>query len=256
VRDGDDWIVNGQKVWSSWAHHADWGIILLRTDPKLPKHRGLSFFVIDMRTPGIEVRPIRQISGASDFNETFLTDVRIPDTNRIGAEGEGWACAMTVLTGERLGRPAGAVESEVAPLIALAGRTPRGSGHVLDNDAIRLELAQAYAEEQAAHHFGELLRARIARGENPGAASAIVKLAYASRLQRTNGLAMEFSELAGIAHDAGDETMADAWHHYIWSTARRIAGGADEVLRNQISERQLGMPGEIRTDKAVPFDEL
>lgn len=121
VRDGDDWIVNGQKVWSSWAHESDWGILVVRTDATVPKHKGLTFFVVDMKTPGIEVRPIRQISGASDFNETFLTDVRIPDANRIGAIGEGWACCMTVLMGERLG--SGSSKSAMTPIIEYAAAT-------------------------------------------------------------------------------------------------------------------------------------
>jgi acyl-CoA dehydrogenase len=255
VRDGDEWVVAGQKVWSSWAHHADWGILLLRTDPTVPKHKGLTFFVVNMKSPGIEVRPIRQISGASDFNETFLTDVRIPDENRVGAVGEGWSCAMTVLTGERMGSGGGS-HSGVKALIELAAATPHGEGTALDNSATRLTLANAYAEEQAERHFSARLRTRVSRGENPGAAGAMVKLAYASRLQKTNGLAMEFREMAGIAHAADDAKTAAIWHNYIWSTAMRIAGGADEVLRNQISERMLDMPGEIRADRDVPFNKL
>jgi acyl-CoA dehydrogenase len=254
VRDGDDWIVNGQKVWSSWAHLSDWGILIVRTDPKVVKHKGLTFFVVDMKTPGIDIRPIRQISGASDFNETFFTDVRIPDANRIGAVGEGWACAITVLMGERLN--AGGHDGPVRDLIAYAAATPTPEGNALASSYNRLTLAQAYAEERALDQFQDRLRTQVSRGENPGAYASIGKLAFASRYQRLAGFAMELREAAGIAHEPGDEATATIWHDYIWSTALRIAGGADEVLRNQIAERILGLPGEIRADKDVPFDKL
>lgn len=258
VRAGDgsgDWIVNGQKVWSSWAHLTDWGILVVRTDPTLPKHKGLTFFVVDMKTPGIETRPIRQISGASEFNETFLTDVRIPDANRLGAEGEGWACCMTVLMGERLG--SGAHRSGVEPLIDYAAATPDGhGGTMLDDRAIRQQLAEALAEEQGERFFQARLRTMVSKGENPGALAGMVKLAYAGRYQKTNGLALELRGLAGIAPEAGDTATGDVQYDYIYSTVMRIAGGADEVLRNQIAERVLGMPGEVRMDKDVPFESL
>lgn len=251
----DDWIVNGQKVWSSWAHLTDWGILVVRSDPTLPKHKGLTFFVVDMKTPGIETRPIRQISGASEFNETFLTDVRIPDANRIGAEGEGWACCMTVLMGERLG--SGAHRSGVEPLLDFAAATPDGhGGTMLDDRAIRQQLAEALAEEQGERFFQARLRTMVSRGENPGALAGMVKLAYARRYQKTNGLALEMRGLAGIAPEADDTAAGDVQYDYIYSTVMRIAGGADEVLRNQIAERVLGMPGEVRMDKNVPFETL
>jgi len=250
-----DWIVNGQKVWSSWAHLTDWGILVVRTDATLPKHKGLTFFVVDMKAPGIETRPIRQISGASEFNETFLTDVRIPDGNRLGAEGEGWACCMTVLMGERLG--SGAHRSGVEPLIDYAAATPDGhGGTMLDDRAIRQQLAEALAEEQGERFFQARLRTMVSKGENPGALAGMVKLAYAGRYQKTNGLALELRGLAGIAPEARDTATGDVQYDYIYSTVMRIAGGADEVLRNQIAERVLGMPGEVRMDKDVPFESL
>ncbi|MFZ4688006.1 MAG: acyl-CoA dehydrogenase family protein [Polymorphobacter sp.] len=256
VRDGDSWVVNGQKVWSSWAHRSDWGILVVRTDSSVPKHKGLTFFVVDMKSPGIEIRPIRQISGASDFNETFLTDVRIPDANRIGAVGEGWACCMTVLMGERLG--SGSTKSGVRPLIDYAAATPHASGRgsALDSDAVRLALAQALAEEQGSKYLEARLRTMVSRGENPGALAGMIKLSYASRLQKTNGLAMELRGLDAIAPDSADTATREIHHDYIWSTVMRIAGGADEVLKNQIAERVLGMPGDIRADKDIPFDQL
>ncbi len=250
-----DWIANGQKVWSSWAHLTDWGILVVRTDPAVPKHKGLTFFVVDMKSPGIETRPIRQISGASEFNETFLTDVRIPDANRIGAEGEGWACCMTVLMGERLG--SGAHRSGVEPILEYAAATPDGrGGTMMDDGSIRQQLAEALAEEQGERFFQARLRTMVSKGENPGALAGMVKLAYASRYQKTSGLALELRGLSGIAPEPGDTQTGDMQYDYIYSTVMRIAGGADEVLRNQIAERVLGMPGEVRMDKNVPFDQL
>ena len=250
-----DWIVNGQKVWSSWAHLTDWGILVVRTDPTVPKHKGLTFFVVDMKSPGIETRPIRQISGASEFNETFLTDVRIPDANRIGAEGEGWACCMTVLMGERLG--SGAHRSGVEPILDYAAKTPDGrGGTMMDDRSIRQQLAEALAEEQGERFFQARLRTMVSKGENPGALAGMVKLAYASRYQKTSGLALELRGLSGIAPEPEDTQTGDMQYDYIYSTVMRIAGGADEVLRNQIAERVLGMPGEVRMDKNVPFEQL
>jgi alkylation response protein AidB-like acyl-CoA dehydrogenase len=255
VQHGDHWIVNGQKVWSSWAHRSDWGLLVVRTDPSAPKHKGLSFFLVDMKSQGMDIRPIRQISGASDFNETFLTDVRVPDSNRLGAVGEGWACCMTVLMGERLG--SGAHKSMISPLIDYAASTPGvGGGTALDSGSVRLALAQGLAEEQASKWFEARLRTMVSRGENPGALAGMVKLAYATRLQKTSGLAMELRGLDAIAPAEDDAATRELHYDYIWSTAMRIAGGADEVLRNQIAERVLGMPGDVRMDKNVPFEAL
>ena len=253
VKDGDDWVVNGQKVWSSWAHHSDWGILVVRTDPGVVKHKGLTFFVVDMKSPGIEVRPIRQISGASDFNETFLTDVRIPETDMIGGVGEGWACCMTVLMGERLNQ---GEEGKIASLMDYAADTPAGAGTQLDDASVKLALATAYAEEQAQNYLQARLRTMVSRGESPGALAAMMKLSYASRLQKTSALAMEIRGAGALAIEADDSVTGEIWHDYIWASALRIAGGADEVLRNQIAERVLGMPGEMRADKGVPFSEL
>jgi acyl-CoA dehydrogenase len=254
VRDGADWIVNGQKIWSSWAHEADWGILVVRTDPALPKHKGLTFFVVPMKNAGIDIRPIRQISDASDFNETFFTDVRIPDVYRIGAPGEGWACCMTVLMGERLGT--GSTKGDVRRIIEYAAATPRGSGNALDSSAVRLALASALAEERGGKYLEARLRTMVSRGEDPGALSGMVKYAYAGREQRILGLAMEIRGLGALAPRADDAITLDLQRDYIWSTVMRIAGGADEVLKNQIAERILGMPGEFRADKNIPFNEL
>jgi alkylation response protein AidB-like acyl-CoA dehydrogenase len=251
-RRGDDWIVNGQKVWSSWAHHARFAILLARTDPSVVKHKGLSFFVVDMGAPGVDVRPIRQITGKSDFNETFLTDVALPDADRIGAEGEGWACAMTVLMNERdSSADSFAVPHErVLSLIAAA----RSAGR-LESTAVRAKLARWWVEEQGLRLYSERIQAAKDAGQPPPAAVAMMKLVAASKMQQINAFLMDLGEYGGLFAGPMRPQQEEVFFQYLWSTALRIAGGADEILRNQLAERVLGMPSEPRLDK-VPFNEL
>jgi len=252
VRDGEHYVVDGQKVWSSWAHHARFGILLARTDPTVVKHQGLSFFVLDMATPGVEVRPIRQISGRSDFNETFLTGVTVPAENRIGSQGEGWACAMTVLMNERAGsgdRNAASHDS-VRNLLKAA----RAAGR-LDSAAVRARLAQWWVEEEGLRIYGQRLRDAAARGEANPAGGAMIKLVAASKMQQANAFLMDLGEYGGLFSEPDRPEQEQVFFQYIWSSALRIAGGADEILRNQLAERVLGMPSEPRMDK-VPFNEL
>jgi alkylation response protein AidB-like acyl-CoA dehydrogenase len=257
IRDNDGWIVNGQKVWSSWAHHADWAILLARTDPTIPKHRGLTFFVLDMRTAGIEVRPIRQISGKSDFNETFLTDVRIPDTNRIGPIGGGWKCAMTTLMSERVGSGTDMGDGlALSTLIEMARSIPRDGRSSLEDASVRRKISRWYAQEQGLKYFGARLLTQVSKGRPLGAEAALAKLVYASKLQEMACFAMELQEFAGVFAAPLNSPQANVFNAYFWSAAMRIAGGADEILRNQIAERILDLPGEIRADRDVPFDQL
>ena len=256
VRKGDNWIVNGQKVWSSWAHRAGYGILLARTNGDVPKHDGLTFFVVDMRTPGVEVRPIRQITGKSDFNETFFTDAVIPDANRIGAEGEGWACAMTVLSVERNQSGGGEPASQVRRLVDLAAQTPRGKAAALDSAAVRAKLAQWWVEEQGLKNFGKRVQAMLAAGKGPPPTLAMMKLVSATKLQQTKAFEMDLREYDGLFDGPAEMEEDDVFYQYLWSSALRIAGGADEILRNQLAERALGMPQDVRLDKGVPFDKL
>jgi alkylation response protein AidB-like acyl-CoA dehydrogenase len=257
VKNGDHWIVNGQKVWSSWAHHADWGILVARTDPAVPKHKGLTFFVVDMKTPGVEVRPIRQITGKSDFNETFLTDVVVPDSCRIGAEGEGWAVCMTVLATERNASGGGGEDREgaVMRLIRQALRTRRGAGTALDSHAVRARIADWHVREQGLVNFTRRLKATMTAGQPLPPTVAMMKLVSATMMQETNAFRMDLDEYGGL-FSTPERDRDDVFYQYLWSAAMRIAGGADEVLRNQLAERALGMPGEMRADKGVPFNEL
>jgi acyl-CoA dehydrogenase len=228
---------------------------MARTDPKVPKHKGISFFLLDMKTPGVEVRPIRQINGNSEFNEVFLTDVAIPDDCRVGALGEGWQVAMTVLMNERAGA-GDSTESFVKKLIGRARNSPRDNGTALDNDTLRNRLAHWYAEEQGLKYFGYRLMTSLSRGEPPPASAAMVKLVSAAKLQQTNAQAMDMDDYAGLFVSPERPDQGEIFQDYLWSAVMRIAGGADEILRNQLAERMLGLPGEIRVDKDLPFDQL
>jgi acyl-CoA dehydrogenase len=254
--DGNHWVINGQKIWSSAARQADWGILIARSDSALPKHKGLTFFLLDLRCPGIDIRPIRQMSGAADFCEVFLTDVRIPDDCRLDAVGAGWACAMTVLGGERLKQGDDTDLNDVGALIRAAVTTSYGAGMAMESAVVRLVLAEALAQEMGQIHFQQSLRAMVAAGQDPGALPAVVKLIYAHRLQDISGFAMEMAGLGGSAVAPDDSTVPGIWHDYIYAASLRIAGGADEVLRNQIAERVLGMPAEPRFDKTLPFNQI
>lgn len=246
VRNGDDWLINGQKVWTSWAHVANWGILLARTDPSLPKHKGLTFFLVDMRSLGIEVRPIEQISGESEFNEVFLTDLRIPDSCRIGAVGEGWKVAITTLMNERMHT----VVDQSLPNVQDMLRQVKGSGTGFD----RHRAARLLSQELGLRFFRFRMLTTLSKGETPGAIAAMSKLVLANTLQDLSAMALDSASLHGICAD-GDELMDKFQYGYDWGAALRIAGGTDEILRNQIAERVLGLPGEIRVDKDIPFSE-
>jgi alkylation response protein AidB-like acyl-CoA dehydrogenase len=257
VKDGDEWVVNGQKVWSSWAHHADWAILLARTDPSVAKHKGLTFFVVDVNTPGIDIRPIKQISGKSDFNETFLTDVRIPDSNRIGAVNGGWGVAMTVLTGERIGPAPPITGISSRTILRRAAGTPWGAGNLLDDSsAVRERIAKWYALEQGLRNFRFRMLSKLSKNEDPGNATGIAKAVSYRKLQDVAAFAMDQQGFAGLFDDGQDPEQTKVHDEFIWSSAMRLAGGSDEVLRNQLAERALGLPQDPRADKNIPFDQL
>ncbi|MDB5420849.1 MAG: hypothetical protein JWR59_796, partial [Brevundimonas sp.] len=199
VRNGDNWVVNGQKVWSSWAHYADFGILLVRTDPTLAKHKGITFFILDMKTPGIEVRPIRQISGKADFNEVFLTDVVIPDSARLGPLNGGWGVAMTTLTGERLGGAAGATGLNADVVFARAVETG-----AIESAATREKIARWKAQELAQRNFRYRLLTKVSKGEPLGALAALDKAVSYKKLQDMAAYAMDLEGYAGLFDDEAD----------------------------------------------------
>jgi hypothetical protein len=222
----------------------------------VPKHKGLSFFLLDMTTPGIEIRPIRQITGESEFNEVFFTDVVIPDSDRIGAVGEGWKVAMTTLMSERMiGDEAGASIS-FDDVFRLAQRPGPDDLRPIDDGAVREKLAGWYARTKGLACYRYRLMTLMSKGGVPGAEAALAKLAFAGKVQEMAAFAMDLDNAAGAF--AGDLNPAQrrSFDAYLFAVNMRIAGGTDEILRNQIGERLLGLPSEPRVDKDIPFQQL
>ena len=262
VRDGDDWIVNGQKVWTSGAQNAQMAILVARTDPNVPKHAGLTYFLCDMGDPGVEVRPLRQITGEAEFNEVFLTDVRVPDANRLGAEGQGWQVAMTTLNNERvaIGTRAGTPrEGGIIGKVTEAWRREPG----LRNPAMHDELMRLWVDAEVLRLAGERLRQQASAGQ-PGPEGAGMKVAFARLAQAISGFDIELHAESGLQYD--DWTMRRTevvdligrrpGYRYLRARGNSIEGGTSEILRNTISERILGLPGEHRVDKEIAWKDL
>jgi alkylation response protein AidB-like acyl-CoA dehydrogenase len=260
VRDGDDWIVNGQKVWTSLAHHARWGLLLARTDPDVPKHAGLSYFVADMHAPGVEVRPLRQLTGEAEFNEVFLTDVRVPDASRLGDVGAGWRVANATLMNERvsIGNATSVPRESMIGYAAGAWRQrPELRTHELHQRLLSL-----WAQAEVARLAGERLRQQMAAGE-PGPEGSAAKLTFARLNQEISGFEIELLGGDGLTYDdwsmrrAGSSDWArNAAYRYLRAKGNSIEGGTSEILRNIIAERVLGLPAEPRTDTNVPWKDL
>jgi acyl-CoA dehydrogenase len=254
-RDGDDWIINGQKVWTSGAHYSDWGIIITRTDPNVPKHQGLTMFFLNMKSPGVEARPIKQISGAANFNEVFFTNVRVPDAQRLGKVGDGWKAALTTLMNERLavGMPSGGLD--VDELLELARNTELEDGAAIRNGHVRSKIADWYVQAQGLKYTRYRTLTAMSRGQTPGPESSIIKVVAAPKMQDLGALAMELMGPAGIM--TSDVPGAGGFQaQWIGGAGFRIAGGTDEILRNIVAERVLGLPQDVRVDKDVAFNQL
>ena len=255
-RDGDDWIINGQKIWTSGAHYSDFGIIVTRSDPNVPKHAGLTFFFLDMRSPGVEPRPIKQISGTSHFNEVFFSNVRIPDSQRLGAVGAGWKVSITTLMNERLAvgdvpRP------DVDDLLSLCRTLEVDGKPAMANQAIREKIADWYVRTQGLKFTRFRTMTALSRGQTPGPESSIGKLVNASKLQDIACFGMDLLGAAGMVMDPALAPMHALFQQGMLSSpGMRIAGGTDEILRNIIAERVLGLPPDIRVDKDKPFNQL
>lgn len=256
VRDGDDWIINGQKIWTSNAYFSDWGMLVTRHDPDKPKHAGLTFFFVDMKTPGIEIRRIKQISGASNFCEVFFTDVRIPDSQRLGAVGEGWKVAMTMLMNERLvvGQAEGPDYEDIA---ALARIVDLDGAPAIEDSAVRERLADWYIQQQGLKFTKFRTMTRLSRGETPGPEASITKLVSATKLQEIAAAGMDLLGMSGAVMDTRVAPM-QAWFQeaLLYAPGKRIAGGTDEILRNIIAERVLKLPADARADKDVSFRDI
>ncbi len=256
VRDGDEWVVNGQKIWTSGAHRADWAILVARSDPKAPKHKGLTFFFLSMKSPGIEVRRIKQISGMSNFNEVYFTDVRIPDSQRLGRVGGGWGVAITTLMNERVA--SGDLRGpDFEELFALAKGIELEDGPALRNAAVRERLADFYLKTQGIRWARFRTMTALSRGETPGPENSIGKLVNAPKAQDIAAFAMDLMDMGGLVSDAELVPMRAAFQDaMLYSPGGRIAAGTDEILRNIIAERVLGLPQDIRVDRDVAFEDL
>ena len=257
TRDGDEWVISGQKVWTSGAHYSDIGEVICRTDPDLPKHRGLTGFVVDMHAEGVDVRPLRQMTGGASFNEVFFNDVRVPDDHRLGDVNQGWTVALTTLMNERASIGAGGVASGGMGGIGNATRLVEMLRHFeLDKDPIyRQELAKVYIGFQVAKLNNQRAMDKIKAGQTPGAEMSGAKLALTQNMKAVS----EF-----VAKVLGAKMIANTgeWGTYSWGqfllgiSGMRVAGGTDEVLRNIISERVLGMPKEPGIDTTSPFKDI
>jgi alkylation response protein AidB-like acyl-CoA dehydrogenase len=255
-RDGDDWVVNGQKIWTSGAHYSDWGILVTRTDPSVAKHKGLTFFFLNMHSPGVEVRPIKQISGGANFNEVYFTDVRIPDAQRLGEVGQGWGVSLTTLMNERLavGNAGGA---DVADLFELASKTDLDGEPAINNAAVREKLADWYCQTSGLKFTNYRTISALSRGATPGPENSIVKVISATKMQDIGSFGLDLMDMGGILNDVPmDPANLIFQQNFMGAPGYRIAGGTDEILRNIIAERVLGMPQDIRVDKNVPFSEV
>jgi alkylation response protein AidB-like acyl-CoA dehydrogenase len=261
VRDGDTWLVNGQKVWTSSAHQARWAILVARTDPDVPKHAGLSYFVCDMTDPGVDVRPLRQITGEAEFNEVFLSDVRIPDTHRLGDEGDGWTVATTTLMSERVAIGGDAVPRE-SGMVGVVARTWRERPELRTPD-LHDRLMGLWVEAEVARLTGLRLRQKLAVGA-PGPEGSAMKLTFARLAQELSGLELELLAEEGLRYS--DWTMVrpgvveftgrDAGYRYLRAKGNSIEGGTSEILRNIVAERVLGLPPEPRADKDIAWKDL
>ena len=267
VRDGDEWVITGQKVWNTLAHLADRGMLVTRTDPDVPKHKGLTYFALDMHAPGVEVRPLRQITGEAEFNEVYLTEVRVPDADRIGDVGEGWRVAMTTLSNERttIGGGGGGVPRRGSGSIAEAVRIWQEEPNVEHSTVKRDRLMQLWCESEALR-LTNIRASQNRKAGNPGPEGSIAKLRFAEvnkdiyelcvDLLGTSALAgydfeMRRSENLGLTGPPGSSRKM-----FLRSRANSIEGGTSEIQRNIIGERVLGLPGEPRTDKALPWKDV
>ncbi len=267
VRDGDEWIITGQKVWNTLAHIADRGMLVARTDPDAPKHKGMTYFALDMHAPGVEVRPLRQITGEAEFNEVYMTEVRVPDSDRIGDVGEGWRVAMTTLSNERttIGGGGGGVPTRGSGAIAEAVRIWNEEPHVDKSAAARDELMKLWIRSEVLR-LTNIRASQNRRAGNPGPEGSIAKLVFA----QVNMDVYEFCiDLLGPAGLVGYEYIdkrvenlgltgppGSSRKMFLRARANSIEGGTSEIQRNIIGERVLGLPGEPRTDKDGPWKDV
>jgi alkylation response protein AidB-like acyl-CoA dehydrogenase len=266
VRDGDEWVVNGQKVWNTLAHLGDWGMLVARTDPDQPKHKGMTYFALDMRAAGVDVRPLRQMTGEAEFNEVYLTDVRIPDSCRIGAVGEGWRVSLTTLMNERvsIGSGMGSIPKRGSGPIAEAVRVWQSLDDHARTPAAKDRLLQAWIRAEVLR-LTNVRAGSNRRAGNPGPEGSIAKLALSEINKAIYELAVDLLGAAGQvdfdytfrrSDTLAGESWGDARHGFLRVRANSIEGGTSEILRNILGEQVLGLPGEPRVDKDLPWSKV
>jgi alkylation response protein AidB-like acyl-CoA dehydrogenase len=256
-RDGDEWVLNGQKVWTSGAQFCQYGIVLARTDPDQPKHRGLSMFIMDMRAAGVTIRPLRQMNGAANFNEVFFDGVRIPAENILGEPGDGWRVALTTLMNERVAIGAGRSTEKTSPLtpIALHLALARSRG-LLGDPVVRQELADLLIRYWVLDMVGLRIRGAVAAGRVPGPEGSVAKLSGAGLMVRAAGVACRLAGPGAVAWPEGDTDAERPSQFLLQAPAGGIAGGTNEVMRNILGERVLGLPKEPEVDRDIAFRDL
>ena len=256
-RDGDEWVINGQKIWTSGAHFSDYGVIVVRTDPTVPKHKGLSYFYVDMNAPGVEIKPIKQLTGDSDFNEVYFNDVRVSDQQRLGEVGQGWQVSLTTLMNERAAIGGGFGQMDVALAMAVAQKVEIDGRPALEDASVRARLANWYVQESGLKYTGYRSLTALSRGALPGPENSIGKLVGAPKMQAMSSYLMDLLEASGAITDESLATEAGIIQRaYMGAPGLRIAGGTDEIMANIIAERVLGLPQEPRLDKGIPFNEV
>ena len=255
VRDGDEWILNGQKVWTTLAHESDYGIVIARTDPEQPKHAGISMFIVDLKSPGVEIRPIHQIDGGSHFNEVFFTDVRIPADNLVGEYNNGWRQATAMLMYERVAIGSMGAGSISQPNYKILLAAARAAG-VDDDPVVRDQMMKIYCMETTKSLVAMRVRADLKAGKSPGPGGSLGKLAGSVIQWRFREIAMEIAGAGSQAWDPSDPAAGDLQTAVVGSFSASIAGGTDEIQRNIIGDRVLGLPRDISVDSGVPFKDL
>lgn len=252
-RDGDEWVINGQKVWSSGAQFSEWGELIARSDPDVPKHKGMSAFLVPMDHPGVDIRQIKQMSGGTSFNEVFFDDCRIPDSLRLGPEGEGWKVALTTLGFERDHSDSGGNRTRAGGSWSQLVATARAMG-VTDDPAIREDLMNVFIHMRVEHYLN-VRAGDLAKEGTPGPEGSLGKLMWTEGMRKMSHV---ISRVLGpkLIADTGEWGTWEWGEHVLGAPGYRIAGGSDEVQRNIIGERVLGLPGEPRVDKGIPWKDV
>lgn len=250
-----DWIINGQKIWTSGAQYSDWGLLITRTNPDVPKHKGLTMFFLDMKSPGVEVRPIKQANGQSSFNEVYFTDVRIPDSQRLGEVGQGWEVSLTTLMNERLSIGSG-MSTGFPELFRFCMEAEIDGEPAVEDSGVRSKLAQFAVKQSGLKYTGMRAISALSKGETPGPENSIGKLVAGATMQELSMFALDLQGEAGVLWNEDSPQQGRFQAMLMRSPATRIEGGSDEILRNIIGERVLGLPGDIRVDKNVAFKDI